>query len=62
MAQLNVINLSTSSNAMIQDNPDELSTKNAVHIQRKNCGSRNTEINHVIILINGDMIGEVGFK
>ena len=41
MAQSNVINFSTSSNSMVQDNPEELVRKNTIHIQRKNCGNRN---------------------
>ena len=43
MAQLNVIDFSTCSNAMIQDISEGPMRKNAVHIQRKNCGSKNTE-------------------
>ena len=33
---------------MIQDYPEELVRKNAIHIQRKNCGSRNAEEKHII--------------
>ena len=42
MAQLNIIDFSASSNAMTQDNPEELMRKNTIHIQRKNCGNKNT--------------------
>ena len=51
MAQLKVMDFSTSSNAMIQDNPKELRRKNTIYIQRKNFGTRNVlekyMINHV---------------
>ena len=38
-----MIDLATNSNAIIQDNSEGSMRKNDVHIQRKNCGSRNTE-------------------
>ena len=37
------MDFATSSNAMIQDNPEGLVRKNAIHIKRKNCLSRNAE-------------------
>ena len=43
MAQSNVMNSSTSSNAMIQDNYERLMEKNDIHMQRKNYRSGNTE-------------------
>ena len=42
-AKSNVMDFSTNSNAMIQDNSEGPMRKNAIHSQRKNCGSRNTE-------------------
>ena len=45
MAQMNAMDFSTSSNAITQDNSEELMRKNTHHIQRKNYGSRNTEEN-----------------
>ena len=41
MVQSNIMDFSTRSNAMIQNNAEGLMRKNAIHIQRKNCGSRN---------------------
>ena len=42
----------TNSNAMIQDNPEEFGRKKAIHIQRKNCGTRNAlekyMLNHIV--------------
>ena len=44
LAQSNIMDFSTSSNAIIQDNSEGLMRKNtAIHIQRKNFGSRNKE-------------------
>ena len=43
MAQSNVMDFSTSSNVMIQDNSEGLNEKNGIHMQRKNHRSGNTE-------------------
>ena len=43
VVQSNVMDFSTSCNAMIQDNAEGLMRKNTIHIQRKNCESRNKE-------------------
>ena len=48
VAQLNVMDFSTGSNAMIQDNAEGLMRKNTIPIQRKNYGNRNTEEKHMI--------------
>ena len=48
MAQSNVIDFSTSSNAMTQDNAEGFLRKKAIHIQRKNCGSINVEENQLL--------------
>ena len=52
MAQLNVIDFSTSNNAMTQDKSEDLRRKNTIHIQRKNCGNINVEeklmIDHLV--------------
>ena len=52
MAQSNVIDFSTSSNAMIQDISEGF--------MRKNCGSRNTggRKDCLILCVNWDMIGD----
>ena len=42
------MDISTSTDAMIQDNPEEFRTKNAIYIQRKTCGNRNMEEKHMI--------------
>ena len=42
-AQLNIMDFSTSSNAMTQDISEGPMRKKGIHIQRKSCGSRNTE-------------------
>ena len=42
VVQWNIMDFSTSSNAMTQDNAEGLWRKNAIHTQRKNCGSRKT--------------------
>ena len=39
----NVMDFFTSCNAMTQNNAEGLMRKKAIHIQRKNCGRRNTE-------------------
>ena len=50
----NVMDLSISNSAMIQDNSKGLMRKKAIHIQ-KDCGSRNTEKNNCLITwVNGD--------
>ena len=49
------MDFSTSSNAKIQNNAEGLMRKKAIHIQRKNCGSRNTRV-------DGDIIGDVDAK
>ena len=41
---------------MIQDNAEGLMRKNAIHIQRKNCGSRNTERKQLL-----DHMGQWGY-
>ena len=43
VVQSNIMEFSTISNAVIQNNAEGLMRKKAIHIQRKNCGSRNTE-------------------
>ena len=48
MAESNTIDFSNSSDAMIQDDPEKLMRKNAIHNQRKNCGNRNAEEKHMI--------------
>ena len=48
----NVMDSSASSNALTQEKPEKLMRKNAIHIQRKNCGNRNSDekqmIEHII--------------
>ena len=56
MAESNVMDFSTSSNAVIQDISKGPMGTNAVHIQRKNCGSRNTEGKQLL-----DHMGQWGF-
>ena len=46
--QLNVMDFSISSSAMTQDNSERLMRKNTIHIQRKNCGTRNAEEKNMI--------------
>ena len=43
-----VMDFSTSSNAMNLENSEGLKRKNDIHIQRKNHGSKNTEKNHYL--------------
>ena len=42
------MDFSTSSNAMIQNNGKGHMRKNAIHIQTKNCGSKNTEAKQLL--------------
>ena len=48
MVQLSTMDFSVSNNARIQNNTEGLMRKKSIHIQRKNCGSRNTEEKQVI--------------
>ena len=56
MAQLNIMDFSTRGNAMIQDHPEGLMRKNTLHIQRKNCVSRDTEEKQLL-----DHMGQWGY-
>ena len=47
----NGMNFSTSSKAKIQNNAEGFMRKKALHIQRKNCGSRNTEEKQLLELM-----------
>ena len=46
VTQSNIMDFSNNSIAMIPDNIEGLMRKNTIHIQRKNCGSRNAEEKH----------------
>ena len=58
------MDFSTSSNATIQNDAEGLMRKKAIHIQRKNCGTRNTQKknNCLSTWVDGDTSGDVDAK
>ena len=57
------MDFSSSSNTVIQKNTEGLMIKKAIHIRRKNCGSRNTEENNCLnTWVDGDITGDVDAK
>ena len=56
MAQLNIMDFSTGSKTMIQDNSEGLMRRNSSQIQRMNCGNRKTEKQQLL-----DHMGQWGY-
>ena len=63
MAQLNVMDFSTSSNAMIQDNSEGLVRKTISTSRESTVGVETQQRNNCFIIwVDGDMIGDVDSK